>query len=155
MEWIWIVDSVVLAIHEAQLAEHGGMVGTRDEGLLASALARSRDVAAYSEDPDASSLAAAYGFGLTRSRPFLDGNKRTAFVVMELFLNLNSWNLNAEDADCISTMKALASGKLGEKAFAKWLRDHLTKEIVKAVSISLIRLLSDVQQHSDTRQSHE
>jgi len=127
MEWIWIVDSVVLAIHETQLSEHGGMVGVRDEGLLASALARPRNVAAYGEDPDAASLAAAYAFALSRNHPFLDGNKRTAFVVMELFLNLNGWTLGAEDADCISTMEALASGKLGENALAKWLRDHLAK----------------------------
>jgi death on curing protein len=127
MDWIWILDSVVLAIHDAQLAEHGGMVGVRDEGLLASALARPRNLQAYGEDPDAASLAAAYGFGLSRNHPFLDGNKRTAFVVMELFLNLNGWNLNAEDADCIATMEALASGKLSEKAFSKWLRDHLAK----------------------------
>jgi len=127
MDWIWIVDSVVLAIHEAQLAEHGGMVGVRDEGLLASALARPRNAQAYGEGPDAASLAAAYAFGLSRNHPFLDGNKRTAFVVMELFLDLNGWSLNAEDADCISTMEALASGKLGEKAFAGWLRAHLAK----------------------------
>ena len=127
MEWIWIVDSVVLAIHEAQLAEHGGMVGIRDEGLLASALARPRNVQAYGEAPDAATLAAAYAFGLSRNHPSLDGNKRTAFVVMELFLNLNALNLTAEDADCISTMEALASGKLGEKALAGWLRDHLEK----------------------------
>jgi|SRR5579862_1083148 len=128
MEWIWIVDSVVLAIHEAQLAEHGGMVGIRDEGLLASALARPRNVQEYGEAPDAAALAAAYAFGLSRNHPFLDGNKRTAFVVMELFLNLNGWNLTAEDADCISTMEALASGKLAEKTFAGWLRDHLEKK---------------------------
>jgi death-on-curing protein len=125
MEWIWIADSVVLAVHEAQLAEHGGMVGIRDEGLLASALARPRNAQAYGEEPDAASLAAAYAFGLSRNHPFLDGNKRTAFVVMELFLNLNGWNLNAEDADCISTMEALASGRVGENAFAEWLRGHL------------------------------
>jgi death-on-curing protein len=127
MKWIWIVDSAVLAIHEAQLAEHGGMVGTRDEGLLASALARPRNVAAYGEDPDAASLAAAYAFGLSRNHPFLDGNKRTAFVVMELFLNLNGWTLEADDAVCISMMLTLAAGKLSEKLLAKWLRGHLVK----------------------------
>jgi death-on-curing protein len=127
MEWIWIVDSVVPAVQEAQLAEHGGMVGIRDEGLLDSALARPRNVQAYGGGPDAASLAAAYAFSLSRNRPFLDGNKRTAFVVMELFLNLNGGNLNAEDADCISAMEALASGKLSEKALAKWLRGHLAE----------------------------
>jgi death-on-curing protein len=127
MDWIWIVDSVVLAIHEAQLAEHGGMVGIRDEGLLASALARPRNVQAYGEDPDAASLAAAYAFGLSRNHPFLDGNKRTAFIVMELFLNMNGWTLDADDAVCISMMLTLAAGKLSEKMFAKWLRGHLAK----------------------------
>jgi death on curing protein len=127
MEWIWIVDSVVLAIHEAQLAEHGGMVGVRDEGLLASALARPRNVQAYGENPDAASLAAAYGFGLSSNHPFLDGNKRTAFVVMELFLALNGWTLDADDAVCTSMMLTLAAGKLSEPMLAKWLRGHLVK----------------------------
>ncbi|MGB6477131.1 MAG: type II toxin-antitoxin system death-on-curing family toxin [Candidatus Sulfotelmatobacter sp.] len=127
MEWIWIVDSVVLAIHEAQLAEHGGMVGIRDGGLLASVLARPRNVEAYGEHADAASLAAAYGFGLSRNHPFLDGNKRTAFVVMELFLNLNGWTLDADDAVCISMMLTLAAGKLSEEMLAKWLRGHLAK----------------------------
>lgn len=128
MTWIWVADSVVLAIHEAQLAEHGGIAGIRDEGLLSSALARPRNVYAYGESPDAASLAAAYGFGIARNHPFLDGNKRTAFVAMELFLNLNGWVLNAEDGDCISIMQALAAGDVSEKALASWLREHIERE---------------------------
>ena len=128
MCWVWVADSVVLAIHEAQLAEHGGIAGIRDEGLLASALARPRNLEAYGENVDAAALAAAYAFGIARNHPFLDGNKRTAFVVMELFLNLNGWILNANDADCTSTMLSLAAGDLGEKALATWLRRHLVKE---------------------------
>jgi len=128
MRWVWVADSVVLAIHEAQLAEHGGIAGIRDEGLLASALARPRNLEAYGENVDAAALAAAYAFGIARNHPFLDGNKRTAFVVMELFLSLNGWILNANDADCISTMLSLAAGELGEKALATWLRRHLVKE---------------------------
>jgi death-on-curing protein len=127
MRWVWIADSVVLAIHDAQLAEHGGIAGIRDEGLLASALARLRNLEAYGEDVDASALAAAYAFGIARNHAFLDGNKRTAFVVMELFLNLNGWVLNADDADCISTMLALAAGDLSEKALAVWVRSHIAK----------------------------
>ena len=127
MKWIWIVDSVVLAIHEAQLAEHGGMVGIRDEGLLSSALARPHNLEAYGNNPDAAALAAAYAFGIARNHPFLDGNKRTAFVVMELFLNLNGWALDADDAVCISMMLTLAAGKLSEEMLAKWLRGHLAK----------------------------
>ena len=127
MSWIWIVDAVVLAIHEAQLAEHGGISGIRDEGLLASALARPLNLEAYGENPDAAALAAACAFGIARNHPFPDGNKRTAFVVMELFLELNGWVLEAEDADCISTMLALASGDLGEEGLAAWLRTHAAK----------------------------
>ena len=128
MRWVWVADSVVLAIHEAQLAEHGGIAGIRDEGLLASALARPRNLEAYGENVDAAALAAAYAFGIARNHPFLDGNKRTAFVVMELFLSLNGWILNANDADCTSTMLSLAAGEFGEKALATWLRRHLVKE---------------------------
>lgn len=122
MPWVWVAHSVVLAIHEAQLAEHGGIAGIRDEGLLASALARPRNLEASGEDVDAASLAAAYAFGIARNHPFLDGNKRTAFVVMELFLDLNGFALNADDMDCISTMLALASGDLSEKMLSAWLR---------------------------------
>jgi len=128
VDWIWVADSVVYAIHEEQLAEHGGIVGIRDESLLLSALARPQNLAAYGEEPDAASLAAAYAFGIARNHPFLDGNKRTAFVVMELFLSVNGWNLNADDADCISTMLSLAAGDLSEKALVTWLRPHIERE---------------------------
>jgi|SRR5271170_2929128 death on curing protein len=127
MEWIWIVDSVVEAIHEAQLAEHGGMVGIRDQGLLSSALARPHNLLAYGDKPDAAAFAAAYAYGIARNHPFLDGNKRTAFVLMELFLNVNGWTLDAEDAVCISMMLTLAADKLSEEMLAKWLRGHLAK----------------------------
>jgi death-on-curing protein len=126
--WIWIADSVVLAIHEAQLAEHGGISGVRDAGLLSSALARPHNLEAYGEDVDETSLAAAYAFGIARNHPFFDGNKRTAFVVMELFLDLNGWILHADDADCITVMESLAAGNLGEKALAGWLREHIEQE---------------------------
>jgi len=127
MKWTWVVESVVLAIHEAQLAEHGGISGIRDEGLLSSALARPHNQEAYSDNPDAALLAAGYAFGIARNHPFLDGNKRTAFVVMELFLELNGWSLEADDADCISTMEALAAGDLSEKALAEWLRERVKR----------------------------
>lgn len=109
------------------MAEHGGIAGIRDQGFLSSALARPLNLDAYGE-PDAASLAAAYAFGIARNHPFLDGNKRTAFVAMELFLNLNGWVLNAEDAECISTMQALAAGDLSEKVLAARLRDHIERE---------------------------
>jgi death on curing protein len=126
--WIWVAETVVLAIHEAQLAEHGGIAGIRDQGLLSSALARPHNLEAYGEDPDAASLAAAYAFGIARNHPFLDGNKRTAFVVMELFLSLNGWNLEASDASCVGMMMTLAAGDLSEKMLAKWLRGHIVEE---------------------------
>lgn len=125
MAWVWIAESVVLAIHEAQLAEHGGMAGVRDENLLASALARPCNLDAYGDNPDVAAIAAAYAFGIARNHPFFDGNKRTAFVLMELFLNLNGGILEASDADCITTMLALAAGDLSEENLAAWLREHL------------------------------
>jgi death-on-curing protein len=122
-QWTWIEESVVWAVHEAQLAEHGGLAGVRDAGLLASALARPINLAAYG-DADAAALAAAYAFGIARNHPFIDGNKRTAFVCAELFLVLNNVALLADDAACVGTMLALASGELPEMDFAAWLRTH-------------------------------
>jgi death-on-curing protein len=124
-QWTWIEESVVWAVHEAQLAEHGGSAGVRDPGLLASALARPLNQVAYGE-PDAATLAAAYAFGIARNHPFIDGNKRTAFVCAELFLALNGYQLQAEDANCVSTMLALAAGDLPEAEFATWLRTNST-----------------------------
>jgi death on curing protein len=128
MRWTWVVDSVALAIHEAQLAEHGGLPGVRDEGLFSSAMARPQNLAAYGDRPGVADLAAAYAFGLARNHPFLDGNKRTAFVVMELFLNLNGWILEADDAECISTMESVAAGDLPEKDLAAWIKSHISRE---------------------------
>ena len=122
-QWIWIEEAVVWAVHEAQLAEHGGSAGVRDAGLLASALARPRNLAAYG-DPDAPALAAAYGYGIARNHPFIDGNKRTAFVCTELFLVLNGMQLIADDANCVATMLALAASDITEAAYADWLRNH-------------------------------
>lgn len=121
--WVWIEASVVLAVHDEQLAEHGGAGGVRDAGLLESALARPLQLASYGE-PDVADLAAAYGFGLARNHPFIDGNKRTAFVAVELFLALNGWSLTADDASCVLTMLALAAGELSEAGFATWVRKH-------------------------------
>lgn len=119
--WTWIETSVVLAIHDEQLAEHGGAVGIRDSGLLESALDRPRNLAAYGT-PDHADLAAAYAYGIARNHALVDGNKRTAFVAAELFLALNGWELAAEDTDCVLTMLALAAGELDEDAVATWIR---------------------------------
>lgn len=121
--WRWLDAQAILAVHDAQLAEHGGSAGTRDAGLLESALARAPNLASYGK-PDCADLAAAYGFGIARNHPFIDGNKRTAFVAVELFLSLNGHDLVAGDADCVLTMLALAAGDLDERAFAAWIRTH-------------------------------
>ena len=122
--WVWLDPHVMRAVHEEQLAEHGGGSGVRDEGLFDSAMNRPVNLAAYGA-PDVAALAAASGFGLARNHPFIDGNKRTAFVAVELFLYLNGWELQAVDSDCVLTMLALAAGDLPEDAFADWLRSHI------------------------------
>lgn len=125
-DWIWIDPVVIPAIHDEQLAEHGGIAGTRDQGLLESALARPVNVAAYGT-PDHADLAAAYGYGIARNHPFIDGNKRTAFVSTELFLALNGYTLTADDIACVTTMLDVAAGELDEVAFAGWIRAHSQK----------------------------
>ncbi len=120
-DWVWIDPTVVLAAHEEQLAEHGGSAGVRDLGLLESALARPMNLLAYGE-PDFAGLAASYGYGIARNHPFVDGNKRTAFVSVELFLWLNGYQLVANDAACVLTMLAVAAGDMDEASFAAWLR---------------------------------
>jgi death-on-curing protein len=123
-DWEWIGAGVALAAHAEQLAEHGGSDGVRDEGLFESALARPRNLAAYGE-PDVAALAASYAFGLARNHPFVDGNKRTAAVVMEAFLNLNGAILNATDPEIVVAILALAAGELGEEELAAWLRERI------------------------------
>jgi death-on-curing protein len=121
--WVWLDAAVLRAVHEEQLAEHGGPPGTRDDRLLESALARPQHLAAYG-NADVADLAAAYGWGLARNHPFVDGNKRTAFVAVELFLQLNGHDLVADDAACVLTMLAVAAGQTDEATFARWLRAH-------------------------------
>lgn len=126
--WLWLHAEVLLAVHEAQLAKHGGSVGIRDGEWFESALSRPKNLAIYGlpdgEAPDVADLAAAYGYGISRNHPFIDGNKRTGFVAAELFLALNGWTLHASDADCVLTMLAVAAGDITEAAFAGWLRLH-------------------------------
>ena len=124
--WGWIDPAVILAVHDEQLAEHGGAAGVRDAGLLESALARPRNLAHYGE-PDVCELAAAYAFGLAKNHPFIDGNKRSAFVATELFLALDGWRLDAPDADCVIVMLNLAAGDIDEPAFSQWLRERVAR----------------------------
>jgi death-on-curing protein len=115
---------VATAAHGAQLAEHGGGQGTRDPGALESALARPRNLAVYGA-PDAAALAAAYAFGIARNHPFVDGNKRTAAVVSELFLIRNGYALGANDAEVVVAFLALAAGEVTEDEMADWFRRHI------------------------------
>jgi death-on-curing protein len=124
--WTWVERAVVLAIHDAQLVDHGGPAGLRDAGLLDSALARPRHRATYGE-PDAAELAASYAFGIARNHPFVDGNKRTAFVVLELFLAINGFSLEADDTSCVLMMLALTAGELDEPAVAEWIRARVVQ----------------------------
>jgi death-on-curing protein len=125
-EPIWIEDRVVVAIHRRQLAEHGGLEGIRDEGLLQSALGRPKNLLAYSElSPDIASLAAAYAYGIVKNHPFVDGNKRTGYVVMRTFLKLNGCDLEASSAEKYKIWIELADSKLSEAELAQWIREHL------------------------------
>jgi death on curing protein len=130
-DWIWIAPAVIEAVHDAQLAEHGGLSGTRDAGMLASALGRAQNLALYGT-PDASDLAAAYGYGISRNHAFFDGNKRTGFVAVELFLALNGWELVASDADSVFIMLQVAAGDITEEAFAAWIRAHWVARVARA-----------------------
>jgi death on curing protein len=126
-EPVWVRDDVVLAVHRRQLAEHGGSEGIRDPGLLESALARPKNLLVYSaEEPDLALLAASYAWGLTRNHPFVDGNKRTAYVVCRTFLSLNGWDLDASQEEKYLTFLRLAEGGLTEQDLARWIREHLT-----------------------------
>lgn len=119
----WISRALALAVHDEQLAEHGGDAGLRDAGLLESALARPTNRAAYDE-PDIFALAAAYGAGLITNHPFIDGNKRTGAVLMEVFLDMNGQELTAGDAALVRVIFSLADGSMDEDALADWLRDN-------------------------------
>ena len=127
MRWVWLQRDVVVAIHEAQLAEHGGGIGLRDVGLLESALARPENLAAYGK-PDVADLAAAYGYGISRNHAIVDGNKRTGFVAVELFLELNGHTLCADDSACVIAMLAVSAGEITEAEFSAWIRDHAEKK---------------------------
>ncbi len=123
---VWITKRLALAIHDRQLAEHGGGTGVRDEALLDSALARPQQSFAHGDPPpDLAALAASLAFGLARNHPFVDGNKRTAHVCYRAFLALNDAELIATDEEKYIAMLRLAEGSLGETEFADWLRAHL------------------------------
>jgi death-on-curing protein len=128
MEPVWMREDAVLAIHRRQLAEHGGLEGIRDRGLLDSALARPRNLLADSDPvPDLAALVAAYAFGLVMNHPFVDGNKRTALVVSRTFIIVNGQDLRAEQEEKYLVFLHLAQGKLSEEELASWIRERLVK----------------------------
>jgi death-on-curing protein len=124
----WLDETVVLAIHEAQIAENGGMSGVRDHGLLASALVRSQNAAAYSKT-DIAGLAALYALGVIRNHPFIDGNKRVGMVLLETFLELHNHKLAASDDDLLATIRAVAAGEMSDEDFSAWVRER-TRSVV-------------------------
>ena len=123
--FIWIDRRALLLLHGESLVLHGGALGMRDEGLLDSALARPENLAAYGQ-PDVFDCAAAYAFGLAKNHPFIDGNKRAAFLGAGMFLRLNGFRLTATQQDATLTMLALAASDITEAAYADWLRNHTT-----------------------------
>jgi death on curing protein len=121
--WHWVDREVLLVLHDESLAEHGGGIGIRDMGLLESALMRPENLAVYGK-PDYAELAAAYGYGLAKNHPFIDGNKRAAFLAVGLFLYINGYRLTATQGDATRAVLGLASGELREEEFAQWIREH-------------------------------
>jgi death on curing protein len=121
----WLTRRMLDALHGAQLREHGGLPGVRDEGLLESALARPRHKFTYVDRPDFATLAAAYAFGLAKNHGYADGNKRAAFMAAYVFLGLNDHDLEADEPDVVTTIERVADGRLSEAALADWIRAHL------------------------------
>lgn len=121
---VWLSRPLILAIHDEQLAEHGGALGLRDDGLLDSALARPLNRAGYGE-PDIAELAALYALAIARNHPFIDGNKRTAYVALEAFVHLNGCRFPVSDAEAVVTMLAMAAGELTDEEFTAWVRQNV------------------------------
>lgn len=127
----WLSRGLIVRVHDRQLLEHGGSSGIRDEGLLDSALARPRHLLTYGgEDVDMAALAAAYACGISRNHAFVDGNKRTAAVACELFLELNGCLLLAEDAELYPLFMGVAAGEIDEDELADWLRERVRPQQV-------------------------
>jgi death-on-curing protein len=120
----WISKKALLFLHEESLATFGGASGLRDEGLLESALARPQNIHAYNPDCTIADLAASYAFGLAKNHPFVDGNKRAAFLAMGVFLSINGLKLIADQVDAIQTMLAVAAGELEERGLADWIHKN-------------------------------
>jgi death on curing protein len=127
-EPVWIDEREALAIHDQLLSLDGGASGVRDEGLLASALARPRQIDPYGDDLDIVDMAAAYTAGIVRNHPFVDGNKRTGLILGALFLELNGYNFTASEEAAAQAVMALAAGTLDEAAFSAWVRANAKRQ---------------------------
>ena len=123
----WISKKALLLLHEESIAEFGGARGLRDEGLLDSALARPQNAHAYNPDSTIPKLAAACAYGLAKNHPFVDGNKRVAFLAIGLFLAINGYRLKAGQVDAIKTLMAVASGELDEQGLSAWIGENTVK----------------------------
>jgi death on curing protein len=132
----WLTAAMILAFHSNQIQEHGGRPGLRDRGLLESALERPRNRRHYQPGTPLVALAAAYGFGIARNHPFVDGNKRVAFQAMYAFLRLNGFRIEADEPDVVRVVLALAAGELDERAVADWLKRHTVAVQVKRDSVA-------------------
>lgn len=128
IEPVWISERAARAIHDERLLEHGGLPGIRDENLLSASLTRPQNLFAYGESPTLFDLAAAYGYGLAKNHPFVDGNKRTAFVVMATFLELNGYSLEVPEPEVVSVMERLAASLESQESISKWLQENCLKQ---------------------------
>lgn len=120
----WIPEAAVRAMHAELIAEHGGVEGLRDPGLLSSALARTKNRRAYGKSSSIFDLAAVYGTAMVRNHPFIDGNKRVALMVVYAFLEMNGHRLEAAESEAAGIMLALAAGEIDEKVLSDWLEKH-------------------------------
>lgn len=123
----WLSRAIIEAIHTDQIRQHGGSFGIRDGALLESALGRPRNRWHYEPGVDMNKLGAAYGYGIAKNHPFIDGNKRAAFQAMYAFMGLNGWRIRASEDEVVSTMEGVAAGGIDETGLADWLREHLVR----------------------------
>jgi death-on-curing protein len=123
----WLTRAIVEAIHTDQIRQHGGSFGIRDGALLESALGRPRNRWHYEPEVELSELGAAYGFGIAKNHPFIDGNKRAAFQAMYVFMGLNGWRIRASEDEVVSIMESVAAGGADEANLADWLREHMVR----------------------------
>ena len=126
-EPFWLTRQIIIAIHDEQLAIHGGASGLRDEGLLESALDRPRNKLSY-ENAELPELAAAYAFAIARNHPFIDGNKRTSLLALYTFLGVNGIDFNVPEADAAAIILSLAAGEVSEESLTRWIRDNWPAE---------------------------